>query len=50
MREEIVSGVEELTGRRVIAFLSDSRFESDLAVGQLLHREPVQARQPSSPR
>jgi uncharacterized protein YbcI len=36
MREEIVSGVEELTGRRVIAFLSDSHFEPDLAVETLL--------------
>jgi uncharacterized protein YbcI len=36
MREEIVTGIEELTGRRVIAFLSDSHFEPDLAVETIL--------------
>jgi uncharacterized protein YbcI len=39
MREELVAGIEELTGRRVIAFLSDNHFDPDLAV-ELLLLEP----------
>jgi len=39
MREEIVTGIEKLTGRRVIAFLSDSHFDPDLAV-ELVLLEP----------
>lgn len=32
MRADIVAGVEELTGRRVTAFLSDNHIDPDLAV------------------
>lgn len=32
MRDDIVSGVEELTGRKVIAFMSDNHIDPDLAV------------------
>jgi uncharacterized protein YbcI len=36
MRSAIVSGVEELTGRQVIAFLSDNHIDPDVAVETLL--------------
>ena len=36
MRPAIVSGVEELTGRQVIAFLSDNHIDPDVAVETLL--------------
>ena len=39
MREEITRGIEELTGRKVIAFMSDNHFEPDLAV-ELVLLEP----------
>ncbi len=39
MRAEISAGIEELTGRRVIAFMSDSHFDPDVAV-ELLLLEP----------
>ena len=39
MRAEIVAGIEELTGRRVIAFMSDNHFDPDLAV-ELVLLEP----------
>ena len=32
MRDDLVSGVEEILGRRVIAFLSDNHIEPDIAV------------------
>ncbi len=32
MREELISGVQELTGRRVQAFLSDNHIDPDVAV------------------
>ena len=32
MREDLVSRVEELTGRKVIAFMSDNHIEPDMAV------------------
>lgn len=32
MRPQLVAGVEEITGRRVIAFLSDNSIEPDMAV------------------
>lgn len=31
MREDLVAGVEEITGRRVLAFMSDNHLEPDLA-------------------
>jgi uncharacterized protein YbcI len=42
MREDIVSGVQELTGRRVIAFLSDNHIDPDVAVETILP-EPQRA-------
>ena len=39
MREDITRGIEELTGRKVIAFMSDNHFEPDLAV-ELVLLEP----------
>ena len=39
MRAEIVAGIQELTGRRVIAFMSDNHFDPDLAV-ELVLLEP----------
>ena len=32
MREELISGVERLTGRKVIAFLSDNHLDPDIAI------------------
>jgi uncharacterized protein YbcI len=32
MRHDLVSGVEEITGRRVIAFLSDNHIDPDIAI------------------
>jgi uncharacterized protein YbcI len=32
MRPELVSGVKALTGRRVIAFMSDNHIDPDVAV------------------
>jgi uncharacterized protein YbcI len=32
MRDELVAGVEEILGRRVIAFMSDNHIDPDLAV------------------
>lgn len=36
MRKDIIAGVEELTGRRVIAFLSDNHIDPDIAIENLL--------------
>ena len=32
MREELIAGVEEIVGRRVIAFMSDNHLDPDMAV------------------
>jgi uncharacterized protein YbcI len=32
MKDDFVAGVEEITGRRVIAFLSDNHIEPDIAI------------------
>lgn len=32
MRHDLVAGVEEITGRKVIAFLSDNHIEPDIAI------------------
>lgn len=32
MRDDLVAGVEEITGRRVIAFFSDNHLEPDMAL------------------
>jgi uncharacterized protein YbcI len=36
MREDIVAGIEGLTGRRVLAFLSDNHIDPDLAVETII--------------
>lgn len=36
MRKDIIAGVEELTGRRVIAFLSDHHINPDIAIENIL--------------
>ncbi len=36
MRAAIIAGIEELTGRRVLAFLSDNHIDPDLAVETIL--------------
>lgn len=42
MRKDIVTGIEELTGRRVIAFLSDNHIDPDIAIESIL-LEPAAA-------
>ena len=42
MREELVAGVEEITGRRVIAFMSDNHLEPDMAIEAFV-LEPLEA-------
>jgi uncharacterized protein YbcI len=32
MRDDLVTGVEEITGRTVIAFLSDNHIDPDIAI------------------
>lgn len=32
MRHDLVSGVEELSGRKVVAFLSDNHIDPDIAI------------------
>ena len=32
MRDELVSGIEEITGRKVVAFMSDNHIQPDVAV------------------
>jgi uncharacterized protein YbcI len=32
MRDDLVAGVEEITGRKVVAFLSDNHMNPDIAV------------------
>jgi uncharacterized protein YbcI len=32
MRDELVAGVEQITGRKVIAFLSDNHLDPDIAI------------------
>jgi uncharacterized protein YbcI len=36
MRADIVAGIEEITGRRVMAFLSDNHISPDLAVETII--------------
>ena len=45
MREELVGGVEEITGRRVIAFMSDNHLEPDMAIEAFV-LEPLEAPAP----
>jgi uncharacterized protein YbcI len=42
MRDEMVSSIEDLTGRRVIGFLSDHQLDPDIAVETfVLERQPA---------
>lgn len=44
MREDLVAAVEDLTGRKVIAFMSDNHVDPDMAVEIfVLESEPVAA-------
>lgn len=36
MRQDIIAGIQELTGRRVIAFLSDNHIDPDVAIESIL--------------
>ena len=36
MRSELVRGIEEITGRRVIAFMSDNHMDPDMAMEAFL--------------
>jgi uncharacterized protein YbcI len=48
MREELVAGVERITGRKVIAFLSDNHTDPDIAIESFVleplpdHEDPPQ--------
>ena len=49
MREEMVAAVEDLTGRRVIGFLSDHQMDPDVAMeGFVFERQPVSERDGSN--
>jgi uncharacterized protein YbcI len=41
MREELTTSVEKLTGRRVVAFMSDNHLEPELAVEMFLLDGPL---------
>ena len=43
MREELVAGIEQISGRKVIAFLSDNHIDPDVAVESFVlePREPL---------
>jgi uncharacterized protein YbcI len=44
MREELIRGVEEITSRRVVAFMSDNHIDPDVAVEAfVLDREASEA-------
>jgi uncharacterized protein YbcI len=48
MRDEMVSSIEDLTGRRVIGFLSDHQLDPDIAVETfVLERQPATAHEES---
>lgn len=38
MREDLVAGIEEITGREVLAFMSDNHIDPDVAVESFLLR------------
>jgi uncharacterized protein YbcI len=46
MRHDLISGVEEITGRKVIAFLSDNHIDPDIAIESFV-LEPIAG--PDSP-
>ena len=46
MREDLVAGIEEITGRRVVAFMSDNHIEPDMALEAFV-LEPEDASSPA---
>jgi len=48
MRDDLVAGIEELTGRRVIAFMSDNHLHPDLAVEVVLLEPRASEDQPET--
>jgi uncharacterized protein YbcI len=48
MRDELVTAIEELTSRQVVAFMSDNHIGPDLAVELFVLDEPVSAEQSSA--
>ena len=46
MRDELVAGVEQHTGRRVIAFLSDNHIDPDVAIESFVLEPRAQDRTP----
>ncbi|MFZ0087969.1 MAG: Na-translocating system protein MpsC family protein [Solirubrobacteraceae bacterium] len=48
MRDELVAGVEEITGRRVIAFLSDNHMDPDIAIENFV-LEPLEGQNGATP-
>ncbi|HWF49996.1 MAG TPA: DUF2294 domain-containing protein [Solirubrobacteraceae bacterium] len=48
MREDIVAGIEGLTGRRVLAFLSDNHIDPDLAVETIILEPSDTERRPET--
>ena len=45
MRRDLVAGVEQITGRKVIAFLSDNHIDPDIAIESFV-LEPLDGREP----
>jgi len=45
MRNDLVAGVEEITGRKVIAFLSDNHIDPDIAIESFV-LEPLNNKTP----
>jgi len=50
MREEITAGVERLTGRHVLASLSDIHFDPDLAVETIILQPQATPHRPETGR
>jgi uncharacterized protein YbcI len=46
MGDDLVAGVEDVTGRRVIAFLSDNHIEPDLAIESFVLEPLIESPQP----
>jgi uncharacterized protein YbcI len=47
MGPELIAGVEEITGREVIAFLSDNHVEPDIAIETFVLRPQTDGRNPA---
>jgi uncharacterized protein YbcI len=46
MRDQMVEAVEELTGSKVVAFMSDSHVDPDMTAELFVLDEPLPAQQP----